>query len=249
MKLELIDETIAKNSLPEIAVDVTSLPSKGLAYPKNSSIKYIPYTVGDVKKVSQSKLGLKDTFCFLLEGIFTSFDKLLLTIPDVLFLGLLRKISSFSSSSVIIPFTCSKCKKDNEVTVNFTSLEFQDISAPALPVIITISNREYRFMPLTLKNFFFLLDKGMEKDDVGILAAQCVNVEFDAMYRAILDFSLEDYYLMQEVDRLLFHAPKPIEVKCVCGNLSSVELEGGQALVLPFRSDYKSIASRIRFGS
>ena len=61
---------------------------------------------------------------------------------------------------------------------------------------------------------------------------------------------MEDISLLGEVDKFLFHGVKPLEGTCKkCKTITKIELDRGQALILPFREREKSTSNRIRFGS
>jgi len=234
--------------LPEIDVKLDSLPSKGITYPANSQIKYKPYTFGEVKKISQSKLSTKDIFNFILEGIQCSFDKLDLTVGDFLYLGLLRKISSFGDAKFQITSPCI-CGNKNFIIVDISKLEFEDLNVPSLPVYVTFNDKEYAFTPLTLKDYYKAIDNGYETDSVALLSYSARNIEFNEMYNVFMNLTAKDFQLVSHLDKLLYHGVKPIVSHCSCGRDNEVELDGGQALLLPFRTDTESFAGRIRFGS
>jgi len=249
--------------LPLIKVSVDKLPSKGLPYPAKSFIKHRPFTFGEIKKVSQSKLDNKEKFEFLLSGIDCSFDKYDLTISDLLYIGFLRKISTLGTSQGIITVKCPKCKKDHREMIELGSMkskiEFDDIKAPALPVVVEMSNsKDYTFSPLTVKKLFLLMDQKRDIDDpILLMAAQCTDHDLDDVYKFIENVYPEDGMLLSEIDELLFHGLKPYQMVCKnmdadknqCGQEMSVGLDGGDALLMPFRGDKESTKSRIHFGS
>lgn len=248
--------------LPYIQLTQNQLPSQGLAYPKGFELIYRPYTFGEIQKINQSKLSNKQKLTFVLEGIKTSFDKELLTLSDLSYIALLRKISTLGGHKVNVTFKCGKCRQEITEAIDFGTsqsiIEFQDILAPELPICITFSNnKEYKFKPITFKSFSKILEEGLEHDTIALIAHQCINPhQYDELYKVIENSTYEDQILLEELDKYLEHNIKPIKITCknvvggqACHHVNSVELSGGEALLLPFRESKKSPSSRIRFGS
>jgi hypothetical protein len=237
--------------IPEINIQVTSLPSKSLAYLENTIIKYRPYTFGEIKKVSQSKLSIRDSFELVLSGIETNLgSKYDLTVSDVLYLGLLRKLSTLGSNKVNLPYTCSQCNnKSSHILDIQNDLEFDDIKAPKLPIIAEFSNKVIEFMPITVNKFFYLMDKGLEKDELAIMAIQATNLDFEESYKFFQNITGEDIFLAEQIDQDLYHGLKPVSFECSqCKSKIKFELDGGEALILPFREYKESIKTRIHYG-
>ena len=132
--------------LPEINLKVKELPSKSLPYPDNCEIKYRPYAYGEVKKISQSSMSMKEVYRTLLDGVECSnFDKFDLTLPDALFIGVLRKISTLGVTDVYIPYKCTKCNGTGKHIIKTDNLEFLDLEIPDLPVVAQLTNGEFEF--------------------------------------------------------------------------------------------------------
>jgi len=261
-----------RDYLPEIKLKVDRLPSKGLAYPPGATIKHRPFTFGEIKKISQSRLDTKEKFEFILSGIECSFDKLDLTLPDFMYIGFLRRISTLGTSEGVLIVKCPHCKKDHrekiEVGSSKNHIDFNDIKAEALPVIVELADRrEYYFQPITLRKLFELLDGNKEVNDpILLMAAQCSLIkegkkeyipDIEEVYKIIENVLPEDGLMLAEVDEYLAHSIKPLKLICknkladdqTCGQEMSVELDGGDALLLPFRGDKESTQRRIRFGT
>lgn len=235
--------------LPQINLDVDQVPSKFLTYPKGSTIKYRPYSYGEVKRISQSKHSKKDEFNVILEGIECSFDKMDLTVSDLLYLGLLRKISTLGTTKVEAKYDCSGCKKVVGKVFQLTDLSLKDLEVPDLPVVVDLDCGEFEFTPLTVKDCFDLIDKDKVSDHISLLATMCRNKPFEKAYELFFNCSSPDGMILEEVDSLLRHEVAPIEAVCKCKAKTMIELDGGQALLLPFRKSKKSARSRIRFGN
>jgi hypothetical protein len=250
--------TPSTSHLPKVSLEVKDLPSKSLSYPPGTTVSHRPYTFGEVKRISQSKLGIKDTFKEILKGVETNLpDKGMLTVPDVLFLGLLRKISTFGSSKFSVAYHCSHCDKGSTFDLSADQIDFAELSVPRLPIKISLSNDvEYVFTPITINDYNYLVDKELADDELAILAVQCRSGGFEKNLEEFNNCNMEDGQILSEVDKLLKHEVKPVKNKCnnklddnkVCGGENNIELDGGRALVLPFRKLENVNGSRIRFG-
>lgn len=256
---------------PKFDKSITSLPSGGKAYPQNLEIKYRPYTFGEVKTVNQigqNNLTVRDRILQILDGIQVSqgFNPLNLTVQDVLFLGFLRKRTTFAKQDKIsIPHFCDGCKKPTEFILEENkNLEFNDIKAPALPVSFSMYDESFEFSPLTVQSYFDYLDFALKSIDqnqeidsgVAVMAAQCISHSFEDAYKAIFNASPHESDCIAEIDSLLNHDLKPIELYCknkkgeeICNYKTTIKLDEVDRLVLPFRSEHEEpIASSLHFG-
>ncbi len=254
---ETVSTSNEKNYLPDIQI-ADGLPSQFIPYPDNVVIKYNPYTFGELKKISQSTLSIKEEFKFILEGIkVENMDALDLTLPDFMFINLLRNISSLGTQKASVDFLCPQCTTPNTTTIeikgNSQDIEFEDLMIDELPIIATLSTGEYHFSPIRLKDYFALIDNKKENDLIAWLAAQCRNISFDEAYEAFFNANAIDTEILEEVDRLLNHDLKPIPAHCTnCSETVNVELIGGDAVLKPFRAadeHQQFIKSSIRFGA
>lgn len=235
-----------KSQLAEI--EVKDLPSKFKSY-KNKKISFRPYTFGDVNRLNQSKLSQTSKIKRILEGITCGFDPYLLTFADFLYINLLRKISTFGSKKFKVKFSCSLCKSTNTLNVDEGELEFDDIEVD-MPITATLSNnRELVFSPLTVKDYLTLLNKNLADDRIAVLAIQVANIQYDEAFEIIDKAVGDDSDILEEVDSLLYHTLKPMNIKCEsCGQIIKVNLDGGQTIVYPFRERFFSPRDALRFG-
>lgn len=230
-------------------IQVKELPSKGLPYPKGWSISYRVYKFGEIKTYNQSKLGVKDELAFVLEGIKTSFDKLSLTLSDLLYIGFLRKLSSLGAVEYAKQYNCYKCGSVNELKFSTKDIYFEDLSMEKLPVVATLSVGELHFNPLTIKQYFELIDEDKHTSDIDIMAAQCLNKSKEEARRIIYNLLPEDGETMNEVDKLLYHDIKPLDHKCKnCSVINVSELNSGGTIIYPFREHKVDVSNKIRFG-
>lgn len=257
----------SENNLPYIEVDVTTLPSRGLSYPKGSKLKYRTYTFGEVKSATISNLSIISSVENTLKGIDTMgspLDKNDLTIPDTIYLGILRKVSSTRGSSYQVPYICDGCGKENKANFSEKSVEFSDVPAEVkkLPIVAEVAGKSIEFGQVTIKDFL-LLEKGRwnkeivggKPDRVAIHALMIKNMDFKEAYDFLYNLKDEDdIAVVEEVDKLLMHDMKPIKSVCsladedgvVCDTKNEIRLEGREALIRPFRDGKPSVRSRIR---
>lgn len=251
----LIAQAQTLDHMAQISVSVTSLPSKGLSYPPSSTVRHRPYTFGEVKRINQNDMTLAQAIEMVLSGVETiGFPKESLTLADALYVGLLRRISTIGTAKGVVPYRCGHCSRKASQTLELggpmSVIEFDDLPIPELPIIIDMSKGERRFMPLTVSQYLqVLVPQGKQEDEIACLAAECVGVDFESAEREFNDATADDAALLNEVDRLLYHGVKAIPVNCPnCGGMVSLELDGGQSLILPFRGAQEPLKSRVHFG-
>lgn len=242
-------------NLPKIDIDVKTLPSKSISYPLMTAIKYRPFTYGELKELSQSKLSISDRIEFILRGIEGNFDKYQMTLNDFIFIGLLRRLSSISTNSFSIEYICDSCGKKNKFNFDISKLEFYDVEIPEVPINVTIKGKKLKFSFLTVQNYIDLYNKGKHTDNIAALAMMCKNVEFDEIYDLLYNLTdSEDCKCIEEIDKMLAHGVKPL--KTICSNKSckhkaqiNIDSEEGSYLILPFREQEINIRERFTFGN
>jgi len=239
-----------KSFISEITIDASGLPSLGKPYPIGAKIKYRPFIFGEVKKISSSvNLSQRDMFEIILNGIEASFDKYSLTLNDMLYLGILRKVSTLGTSKFSVEFSCNNCNKANKLVLSSTDFDFDELKASKLPVIAQVRGVDFKFTPLTIKDFFDIVDSRKEEDEIYAFAKQCRNMPVSQAYEYIFNCNPEEATIFDKVDRFLTHKLKPLSIKCKhCEADVHVSLDGGQALILPFRESGEPLGDRIRFG-
>jgi hypothetical protein len=249
------------HSLPIFEVPGDTLPSKSLPYPKNSTISYYPYTYGEIMKISQSIAGIKLSYQAILEGIVTSFPKEDLTLQDFLYIALARKLTTLGKGQFSVPYVCPKCMQRSTAILDLDKVDLRDIEAADLPVVATFSKGEYHFKPLTVGQFFELVDKGLTGDSRAYLAMMCCNKEFEEAYEYFNTCSFDDGKIQQKVDRKLGHGIRSMENKCSnlvevegkekktrCKEVTKVNVAGVDVIVRPFREGKEPSDDVLRFG-
>lgn len=239
-------------NLPDTQIKVEKLPSKGLAYPQGVEIHYQPYTFGEVKSFSQSKGKMSPSHNMerVLKGIFvTGMPKGDLTFFDFLYISLLRRLSTMNAIEFKLGVGCPHCGSPVTHTFSWEGLVFEDIPAPKLPVIVNICGKsDVRFSPLTVSDYQELSRTGRDEDPVAIAAKQS-SLDFDQALE-LFDAAIgEDAALLDEIDRLLYHDLKPVQVECgTCATKFNAALDDEASLISPFRKSNATSGSRIRFG-
>lgn len=242
--------------LPEITLATDRLPSKGIPYPDDAEISYRTFSYGEIKKISESKLNVKDRFNMVLKGIKTSFPKEELTLNDFFYIGMLRKISSISSTKLVAEYTCGKCRGKGKHIFQLTDIEFQDIEAPKLPVKASLSFGEVKMTPLTIGDFYSMLEMKRGDDDVAATALQVRNMEYKKAYKALYNMSIEDARIVNEIDKVLDHGVLPFKFECGiknelderCKSKITIRVDKEDTLIMPFREHEESPRDRISFG-
>ena len=254
---------------------LTILPSQFLPYPKDAIIKYSVFGYGEIKQFSQSSMNEASIVRFLLQGIDTSFDKTKLTLPDFLFIGVLRRAYALGSELGTIKFNCGiklagskdKCDQKNGVSIKKECIEFDnllsEIKTPELPLAVTIGETEYSFRAGTVGDFLYLLDQRKLKDghtdSESLLFMTCASFEdlskiepkeFRDRYDIFFNVSRDDGDVLNEVEKLLNHGMKPVKIKCKkCGGTTSFAIDRRDlTFVKPFRNSSGTTRDRIRFG-
>lgn len=247
---ETIQDELSKH-VPSVECD--DLPSKFVPYPPGSRISYKPYTFGEVLSVNESHLSLKQQFQEVLAGITTTgFPKDQLTVPDFLFIGLQRKISTLETTTFTAAFLCrdKDCRFTNQMQFTTAMFEFEYMDAPKLPVVVQdFSNLgKLIFDPLRVSEYLELMDKGKEHQ-AYMLARMCRNQDFQAACDAFYYATGRSARTLRRVDALLFHELKPFPVTCPeCKRESELKLDGWEAILIPFRGQDEPDEDQLTFG-
>ena len=250
--------SVKSDYLPSINIKVEDLPSKGLFYPSDASIKYYPYTFEEVKLFSQSKMESKDRFDFVLTGIETNFDKYKLTVSDFMYLGILRNISTLETKKLSITYYCSSCEKENNIVEEINNFDFDELNDIKVPYIKEFSFGKYEFMPLTVEMTMELIDQNLYNDEFAIASIQTImdlsdkgaSEKFIDTYNKFKYAKLEDGVVFEEIIKDLYHSissKKFICAECKASNIVSIDGGGdGDIFISPFREPSESNSTGIR---
>ena len=164
-----------------------------------------------------------------------------------MYLALFRKIATLGTPKFQVPYKSPINGTTMLHTMSVEELEIEDLNVPSLPVKLTFKDGQvFNFGPLTVGDVLKLLEKNKLKDATCLMAAQVRNIEFDAAHAYLHSVSNnDDLSNLGEVERLLAHNIKPIQVQCTekdkndreVTNTVTIRLEGRQALLLPFREE------------
>lgn len=258
-------------SLPEMVVDAEKLPSRGLGYPEGSKIFYRSYTFGEIKKASATNdLDLLQLIELVMSGIrVEQFDKFSMSFIDMLYVGLLRRVSSQGDLRYEIPYHCEKCGKVNKAVFGSNDIDFEEISKDCQSVPLEFELGE-KTVQMTYPTVQMMMDvkKGTKKgkgvkDSLAISASTIINMKFEDAYNLLSNLvNNDDIETLEEVDELLYHGIKPIESVCknkvtdestgnenYCSHTNHVSIEGKELLIRPFREGERPKRDKIRFSS
>lgn len=234
-------------------VEVTQLPSGFIAYPDGAKISYRPYVFGEIKKFNQSNMSKLSAYEMAMQGVVVEgMQKDDITFADMLYIALLRKISSLGDTSFTVSFKCGKCGKTNTVSVEHKKVSFVDMEVKKLPIEVTLSNDKLiTFGLFTFGNYKELVKENRMNDDLYAMALTAKNMSAKDAYEAMYNAPVEDGALFDYVDSLQYHNIAPMEFTCKeegCGHKTRVRLTGGDILIGPFRKSDEYVKSRVRFG-
>ena len=253
------------------SINIETLPSKGLVYPKNSEVYITPFSFGEMKFLSGSNLNDIDNIVFFLKKIQTTFPKEDLTYYDFYFLTVLIKMSTFGDVDYTMTFECPHCNHINKIPFKTSDLEFYDIKVPfpitidlKTPYINTETGLELlkvSFVPVSVGRYKKMIDDETT-DDMDIYIANCIieGTEEDRIKIIKEYLNGADVNLLETIDVVLFHGVKDLHLQCQnkITPEDGVEEVCGRIFDLPFRrlSEHisstseleESIGQRIHFG-
>lgn len=250
------------NSVAQINIKMSGLPSGGKAYPPGSNVSYRTYTFGEVQKTSISKnVSYPDTLRMALSGITTNFPPTDLTVSDLLYLAIARKLSTLGSNEFEIRYKCSGCKTSQDAKFKQADITFNDMKSDSCPLELELEDGTILHMePMRARRLLEVFDGKYSKfikdpyeaiqDRVFVYALMCTNMDFETVYTKLYSLTnSEDQEALQEVDKLLFHDMEPIKSVCSnssCGKNVEISLEGRESLIRPFRDGGLSLRRKIR---
>ena len=235
------------------------LPSNFLPYPDSTTVYYRPYTFREIYTLNTSDLALAEEYKFVLGGIqTTNIEPSELTLGDFLFVSLHRKVATLNTDNFQVAYIPSNHVSLGVQTHSFTfeDAEFNEIDAPALPVIYTTTKgKELRFMPLTIGQMIELVEEFGEdiaEDTIKVLAKECTNLPFEEAEEIIGGSYGEDVHYFSKIDDILEHNVKNQEAEYTTpdGELAreTIEIDAFGSLVLPFRGGAEYKRDAIQFG-
>lgn len=246
------------DTTPGAWIKVDRLPSQYLPYRMGIEVSYRPYTYEEIDSISTdddnvSKMGFVDRFMFMMEGIrVRNMDKMQLALVDVLYLLLLRKISSLGSEKFVGHYYYKGTRYTQVYSMD--DLGFDVLDVPALPVIADISGQEMHFSPLTLERYLQLALLGKHEHERSLVTAMCCNMPFEEAESIVNNSVGVDIALLEQINLMLdmgvealpIYIPDPsLEGGVFTGSIDVTDIN---ALVAPFREQTESGRNPIRFG-
>lgn len=236
---------------------VTQLPSKFLSYPDNVSIKFKPYSFGEIEQASQLKgAPEKEVIQAAQSGIIVEgMDFLDLEVADFAYLVLLRHLSTFDRTKFNLEFECPVCQHKNKKEVHTDEVEFNELNDrfKSLPVKFNLSNGvPIEVGGFTLRDRLKLVEAGEETNDLANLAIRIKNMPFEEAKLVIAGLdSGEDIDLLTVVaSELDFNTQYVVSScdHCHADNIS-IALEDILEIATPFRRNANDVLNRIFSGS
>ena len=260
--------------LPESTV--VELPSMFLPY-TGAKISYRPYTWQEIDLISDmnTEADYAKIINLMAEGIFIrnykNLEPLDLTHKDFLYIAFLRKLASLGSATNKFNVFFDVDNKPYGATFDASQIYFEDLELEALPINAHLSIGTLEFSPITMRKVLELNEANNINNEKYVLAAQCTNLDLDVAYDLICNVVTEDILILQEVDKLLYHGIRPVNVtyKEMITNPSfdktkeitqdnypelqvqkEVEINIGDPsyLILPFRGEENPYSNAISFG-
>lgn len=234
-------------------ISVTKLPSGYRTYPSGVEVKYRPYTFGEKKELALGNKSEAEEIRFIMRGIeVNGMGKYDLTIPDYMYLALMRKTSTDNEVKFTASFLCDACGQNQILNFTVTDIKFKNLDVEGLPVRATLSTgKVLEFKPMTVQNYLDMIkEKPTDRTQVDFMARQVSNMKFPDAHKAIYDLSGSDEDLIDQVDKLLDFGITPMEHKCdVCGFINFVHVDlDKETLILPFRKSGPPDGSGISYG-
>jgi hypothetical protein len=244
--------------VPWIELPVKNLPSGGKCYPEGTEISYQGYLFGDLlminaskgwdvmKRLEEASKGIKSNKVSVEQ----------LTFPDIVYLSMLRRMSSLGSSEFETKYICRKCNKPSskvfsQMDVSFNDMEFE---GETLEVILSDESK-MRFSPLTFGDAKRLHNgtasrfkkENLSSDTTAVYAIMCRNMPFDDAYNKIYNISnSDDAEVFNVMNEMFGHDLKPLTSSCNnCGHENKLVLEGRDSLITPFRRGESTTGPRI----
>ena len=256
---------------------VSQLPSGFLPYPKGIDIRFEPITVGEKLQLSEADLTIRQIYEYSLDKILvTGMNKRDLTLPDFIYIGVLRRLYAEDDVTNIHITYCPKC--GHKVTRQFllSEIGFDELKLQGYPIKASFEDKILVFKPLTIGDTLDMLEKDPNgKDTVlntylamldKVLDTQGNTLDIDKE-EFILNSSEELVGIFKEVDELYYHGMQDIDIACPnkdfsqeydntgklvgskpCGNRWKEDYGSPATIIFPSDRHPSSVRSKITFG-
>lgn len=201
---------------------ITQLPSEYKPYPKNIRVTQRRYGWLEIKQISARRTVLSndDHWDAILGGVnIQGMDKEELTVPDGLYIGLVRKLSTLDVPFFEVSYMCSSCNQPVVFQLTPDKLVFSNIKAPELPIVAQFSFGEMKFSPITIrKHRIYENVRANYKDyEQGALfvAMNSVSHSYEEAFELLQTRAdVKDIAIIESIDKLLDHGLQPVTNIC-----------------------------------
>lgn len=260
-KTNTLSEEVINADTPLVSlVEVTNLPSGFKGYPEGTKISYMPLTLGELEALNSGTMDVLRGIALLLKSIkCNTLEPYELYYWDVMYIGIQRKLMAFGDTRGVLYNACPSCGEIHSYEFDYTELEFEQISAPELPIITNIGGQELEFSPITIKDF---LDIDTDKGEVEAYARMVKNVPYEIAYNLLENCHGKDMKKVNYINKQLAYGIKPFELVCnsiiedgkekskkgTCGETVYMEVRSPFEVVFPENSNDDDIELEIRYG-
>ena len=205
-----IQNEVTKN-IPLVSVNV--LPSNFKGYPEGTKISFEPLTLGELEALnSGNNIDVARGVAMLLNSIHcNTLSPQDLYYWDVMYIGIQRKLLAFGETIGVVYAQCPECGEIIQKQFDYTSLEFKEIEAPDLPIIIEISGKQLEFGLITMKEF---LEIDTAKGELDVYARMIKNLPYEEAYELVSSAYGMDAKKIKFVDKKLNYGIKPLFETC-----------------------------------
>jgi len=234
----------SRGDLVRIKVDLAELPSQGVCYPERATIHRVEYLWTEIRNLSEMIKDIDNEeemivdkpalYECMMEGIYVEgFDKYDLTLSDLLFIFILRKMGTFGNQEIVITVQCPHCGQYNILGYKLNDFEFEDLmfDRTQLPLFTEIKGLECQFMPLTFRRFKQLYEDGVENDPRAWIAYQCINRDPREVYELCKDLPyIGGGDVLDQIDEYLSHGLMDVEATCLLYEQEPIPEEEREAI-------------------
>lgn len=232
---------------------LSQVPSGFKGYPGVDYIEIRAFTLGELKYLSS---GLTDAQVIeAFRQAIRNMDAAELSYQDFIFISSYINVVTSETQDWTMEITCRSCGKDFSFETGRDGLfQFEELSVPALPIVVEFNNVELHFdLPrlkdtLTAKELSKKFPKASE--EIISLAAQVRNIPAVEAFKVLNNLTdPEDISLIEEIQKLLYHGALPISATCPeCNYEGKYQVGQGVSTIKPFRTTGKSVGNRIKYG-
>lgn len=248
--IEKKEVDIVKEKNPFIGdrtLELSSLPSNGLFYPKDAKVSWRLFSIGELTKMVkmvQNVDTLKMFIDIMLSGITVTGlnDKYDIVWGDFLYISILRKFPSLArneSDPYLVEVTCQACNHKQKGEIDLDKIGFEDISDNK-NLSFNLNGKILKFKPLTIRKYVDLETLMSKYDDLDrdlLYLACCIEYgETLDNYKLIFESTDKKFLeFLGEVYPRLSLGLVPYDI--VCGNcnfVNYIKLDSDNQYVLAF---------------